>query len=53
MLPSQSRTKLKQQSNGRIQECEGEFRVKAPYIPHVFNTIREILVRLRFGNLVY
>ena len=31
----------------------GEFRVKAPYIFHVLNSITEILMRLRFANLVY
>lgn len=31
----------------------GEFRVKAPYIFHVLNSIIEILMRLRCANLVY
>lgn len=44
---------VKQQSWEGTGVWGGEFRVKAPCIFHVLNSIREILMRLRFGNLVY
>ena len=44
---------MKQQSREDTGMWGGEFRVKAPYIFHGLKSIREILMRLRFGNLVY